>query len=59
MEYLLAWRMAIAKKLLADRTLAIGDIAERIGYGSVSAFTVAFARHAGIPPARYAREAGR
>jgi AraC-like DNA-binding protein len=58
MEYLLAWRMALAKKLLADRKLGVEDVAERIGYGSASAFTVAFARHAGIPPARYAREAG-
>jgi AraC-like DNA-binding protein len=58
MEYLLAWRMALAKKLLADRKLGVEDVAERIGYGSASAFSVAFARHAGMPPARYAREAG-
>lgn len=57
MEYLLAWRMALAKKLLLDRRHAIEDVAEQIGYGSASAFTVAFSRHTGMPPARYAREA--
>ncbi|SKD08303.1 AraC family transcriptional regulator, partial [Paraburkholderia hospita] len=42
MEYLLAWRMAIAKQLLRQREFAIAEIAERVGYGSVSAFGVAF-----------------
>lgn len=56
MEYLLAWRMALAKQLLRDRELGMDDVAERVGYGSASTFSVAFARHAGMPPARYARE---
>jgi AraC-like DNA-binding protein len=30
-------------------------VAKRVGYGSASAFSVAFARHTGLPPARYAR----
>ncbi|MDL2398307.1 AraC family transcriptional regulator [Rhizobium mayense] len=58
MEYLLAWRMALAKQLLRDRNLGIDQVAERVGYGSASTFSVAFARHAGMPPARYARAAG-
>ncbi|GLR52668.1 transcriptional regulator [Shinella yambaruensis] len=58
MEYLLAWRMALAKQLLRNRNLAIDQVAERVGYGSASTFSVAFARHAGMPPARYARTAG-
>ncbi len=57
MEYLLVWRMALAKQLLRDGSLAIEDIAERVGYGSASAFSVAFARRTGVPPARYARMA--
>ena len=34
----------------------VAEIAERVGYGSASAFSVAFTRHVGLPPARYARE---
>jgi len=55
MEYLFAWRMALAKRLLRGGELAIGHIAERVGYGSASTFSTAFARHVGMPPARYAR----
>jgi AraC-like DNA-binding protein len=55
MEYLIAWRMALAKRLLRDRELAVEQVAERVGYGSASTFSTAFARHTGVPPARYAR----
>ncbi|AYD04197.1 AraC family transcriptional regulator [Neorhizobium sp. NCHU2750] len=55
MEYLLAWRMALAKQLLRSREMGMDEVAERVGYGSASTFSVAFARHAGMPPARYAR----
>lgn len=55
MEYLLAWRMALAKRLLRTRELAIEQIAARVGYGSASTFSTAFARHVGMPPTRYAR----
>ena len=56
MAYLLGWRMALAKRHLRDEGAAVAEVAERIGYGSGSAFSVAFAREAGRPPARYARE---
>ena len=55
MEYLLAWRMEIAKKLLRGGALSVSEIAERVGYGSTSAFSVAFSRHVGQPPSQYAR----
>ena len=55
MEYLLTWRMALARRLLHAHELGMDQIAERVGYGSASSFTVAFARHVGISPARYAR----
>ncbi|WP_395061176.1 cupin domain-containing protein [Paraburkholderia silvatlantica] len=55
MEYLLAWRMAIAKELLRGNELAVSEVAERVGYGSTSAFSVAFSRHVGQPPSQYAR----
>lgn len=57
MEYLLSWRMALAKRLLQTRELAIERIAERVGYGSASTFSTAFTRHVGMPPIRYARMA--
>lgn len=56
MEYLLAWRMALAKDLLCRQSLAIAAVAERVGYGSASTFSTAFSRHVGQPPGRYARE---
>ena len=55
MEYLLAWRMALAKDLLGRGELALAEIAERIGYGSASSFSTAFSRYVGVPPSRYAR----
>lgn len=58
MAYLLSWRMAIAKHLLRRQTFRIATIAERVGYTSASAFSVAFTRHVGIPPTQYAEEAG-
>jgi AraC-like DNA-binding protein len=57
MEYLLAWRMALAKDLLRRQDLAIGEVAERVGYGSASTFSTAFSRHVGQPPSHFARTA--
>ena len=56
MEYLLAWRMALAKGLLRRQDLGIEQVAERVGYGSASAFSTAFSRHVGEPPSRYAKQ---
>jgi AraC-like DNA-binding protein len=56
MEYLLAWRMAIAKDLLRRDDIGIAEVAERVGYGSASTFSTAFSRHVGQPPSHYARE---
>ena len=57
MEYLLAWRMALAKNLLKHQDVAIAKVAERVGYSSASTFSTAFSRHVGLPPGRYARRA--
>jgi AraC-like DNA-binding protein len=54
-EYLLSWRMAIAKKLLRRGDEGIKEIADRVGYGSASAFSIAFTRFVGMPPTHYAR----
>jgi len=53
MEYLLAWRMAVAKDLLRRDDLGIAEVAERVGYSSASTFSTAFSRHVGQPPRRY------
>jgi AraC-like DNA-binding protein len=57
MAYLLTWRMALAQDLLRRGAGSIAEVAERVGYSSASTFTVAFARHVGEPPGRYARAA--
>jgi len=55
MEYLVAWRMAVAKDLLRRHDFGVAEVAERVGYGSASTFSTAFSRHVGQPPSRYAR----
>lgn len=55
MEYLLGWRMALAKDLLARPAANLEDVAQQVGYGSASTFSTAFRRHVGQPPRRYAR----
>jgi len=57
MQYLLAWRMALAKELLRGGAIALDEVAARVGYGSASTFSTAFSRHVGQPPGRYARAA--
>lgn len=58
MEYLTSWRMALARNLLRSGQAGLQEIAERIGYGSASAFSTAFTRLVGLPPSRYAEQAG-
>jgi len=57
MAYLLAWRMAMARTLLAEGRLSIADVAERVGYRSASTFSTAYSRHHGHPPGRGRRRA--
>jgi AraC-like DNA-binding protein len=57
MEYLLGWRMALAKDMLRNHEVDIADVAERIGYGSASTFSTAFSRYVGLPPGRFSKAA--
>ena len=55
MEYARTWRMAVARDLLLRGDLTNAEIAHRVGYGSASAFTLAFVRHEGIAPGLWAQ----
>ncbi|SHG61012.1 AraC family transcriptional regulator [Massilia sp. CF038] len=56
MAYLLSWRMALAKDLLRRHSAGVAEIAERVGYGSTSTFSVAFSRHVGCTPTQFAKD---
>ena len=58
MEYLVTWRMAVAKDLIRRQELGLAEVAERVGYGSASAFSTAFSRHVGRPPSQFVHESG-
>lgn len=53
MEYLVAWRMALAKQYLEDKSASLGEIAEKLGYSNANSFSIAFKRRFGVPPSRY------
>jgi AraC-like DNA-binding protein len=50
MEYAIRWRMAVARDLLMRGQLTNAEIAHQVGYGSASAFGMAFVRHWGMSP---------
>lgn len=55
MQYLLEWRMAVAKDMLRRERPPLAEVAERAGYQSASAFSTAFSRVAGCSPSDFAR----
>ena len=57
MQYLMRWRLALAAQTLRSGGDAIARVAERSGYESEAAFTRAFKREFGMPPAAW-RKAG-
>jgi AraC family transcriptional regulator len=52
-RYLTGVRMQRAKELLWQRQMPLALIAGSVGYSDQAHFTTAFARHNGIPPARW------
>ena len=54
-EYLVRWRMALAKDALASGVKTLDRIAAEIGYESASAFSTAFRKRLGCPPGQFAR----
>jgi AraC-like DNA-binding protein len=61
MNYLIRWRMALAANLLRASSLSLTRVAEEVGYETDAAFSRAFRREYGSPPAawRRAQEQGR
>jgi AraC-like DNA-binding protein len=51
MAYLAQWRMQLAATLLSATALGLGEIADRVGYGSEAALSRAFKRLVGVAPA--------
>jgi AraC-like DNA-binding protein len=55
-HYLAKWRMHLARHMLRETTLGIGEIAGRVGYESEAAFNRAFRRLVGAPPATWRQD---
>jgi AraC-like DNA-binding protein len=55
MQYLTQWRMLLAANLLSGSQLPLIRIAEEVGYQTDTAFSRAFSREYGMPPARWRR----
>ena len=56
MQYLAQWRMQVASRLLLESTQNVASIALETGYESEAAFSRAFKRLVGVPPAAWRRE---
>jgi len=56
LAYHLSLRMTLAKSLLATPHLSVSEVAARVGYGSVSAFSRSFQREVGVTPTQYREE---
>ncbi len=54
-RYLTRWRIHCAAVLLRGHPLALKEVAARVGFGDEVAFSKAFKRHVGLPPAAYRR----
>ncbi|HEC05100.1 MAG TPA: AraC family transcriptional regulator [Thiothrix sp.] len=57
MMYVARWRMHIASQMMVSNQQSIEQIASVVGYESLSAFSRAFKRHAGLPPATWRSQA--
>jgi AraC family transcriptional regulator, alkane utilization regulator len=58
-QYLTRWRLALAASRLRNGGRGLARIAEEVGYESEAAFSRAFKREYGMPPAMWRRQAQR
>lgn len=58
MQYLMQWRMLLAANLLCRSNAPLARIAEEVGYQTDTAFSRAFRREYGVPPAAWRRSQG-
>ena len=56
MQYLAQWRMLLASNLLARSNAPLARIAQAVGYQTDTAFSRAFSREYGLPPAAWRRQ---
>jgi AraC family transcriptional regulator len=56
MRYVCWRRIDVAKRLLRDQSIKLGDVAYRCGFSSQSHFNEAFKRHTGVTPGAFRRE---
>lgn len=52
-QYLAGWRMHLARRLLRESNVGMAELAARVGYDSEAAFSRAFRRAVGTPPATW------
>lgn len=57
MRYLREWRLLLASNALSDTAKPVSRIAEEAGYDTEAAFSRAFSRLHGVPPARWRAQA--
>ncbi len=55
MQYLAQWRMQLAARMLRDGSASIAEVASETGYASEAAFSRAFKKIVGMPPATWRR----
>jgi AraC-like DNA-binding protein len=58
MQYLTQWRMLLASNLLCRSNAPLASIAQDVGYQTDTAFSRAFRREFGLPPAAWRRSQG-
>ena len=59
MQYLTQWRMLLAANLLSRSNAPLARIAEDVGYQTDTAFSRAFRREYGTPPAAWRKNRAR